>query len=88
MSAQIHFETADDVLTPTTACFASGEVIKVTGSASNDRYYLVNTAGSERIEVKPKSINNAPAGPARRSGGHELKVDGTLRGRTSWGRRL
>lgn len=80
-SAQIYFETADDVFDPNDglAPFASGEVIKVTGSASNDRYYLVNTAGSERIEVKPKSINNAPAGPAvtiRR--GHELKVDGNF----------
>jgi hypothetical protein len=80
-SNQISFETEDDIfdLNDGLSPFESGDIIKVTGSAANNRYYRVNTAGSEHIQIKPKTISNAGVGPdvtIRR--GHELTVEETF----------
>lgn len=78
-SSQIWFDPADDIFDVANGldAFKGGDMIKVTGAttAGNNRYYKVNTDGTDHIEVNPKTVSHDDAGPGvtiRR--GHTLQI--------------
>ncbi len=79
----IWFDPADDIFDVNNGldAFKGGDMIKVTGAttSTNNRYYKVNTDGTEHIEVNPKVVSHDDAGPdvtIRR--GHKLEVEETF----------
>jgi hypothetical protein len=74
----IWFDPADDLFDVAAglAPFKSGELIKISGSSTNDGYRTVNKAGTDHMEVNPKTITLADAGPSITiQRGHSLTIN-------------